>query len=171
MSGAVQALVWAGSIAGAITAIAVAWQKTKPVRGRLVRVVERFNRALDVVLGTPEIPDPDRPGEVLRHAIPDLGVRMTRAEELLSESVLGTVEQARQSAQAAAESARAAAESAAAAERIAETVKDLPRKVQELQQTVQTWQERDRTKAEVATSVLAEIGHTTGEALRPEGDG
>lgn len=151
VSTATQTLLWAGGLAAALTAVIGAWQKSRPLRSRVRRSWERLNRALDVVLGTPEIPDPDRPGEVLRPAIPDLGVRMTRAEELLNQSVLGAVEQARQSAQSAADSARAAAESAAAALRVAESVQDLPRQVTELQRTVESWQTRDRTRAEVAT--------------------
>lgn len=165
----IEVLLWMGGIAAAIAAIIGAWQKSKPLRTRARLVWERLNRALDVVLGTPAIPDPDRPGELLRPAIPDLGVRMTRAEELLNESVLGAVEQARQSAASAADSAKAAAKSAAAAVQIAESVKDLPRQVEELRRTVEQWQTKDRTKAEMATSVLHEIGRTSGAELpRPE---
>jgi hypothetical protein len=108
-------LVAAGSAAGALLALAGVWKLSAPGRSRIRSVFSRANRALDVVLGTPEIPDPDRPGEVLRAAIPDIGVRMTRQETLLEQVVLGAVEEARQSAKAAAASADTAARSAAAA--------------------------------------------------------
>jgi hypothetical protein len=108
-------LIAAGAIASALLALAGVWRLTSPARARARSLAQRANRALDVVLGTPEIPDPDRPGEVLRPAIPDIGVRMTRQETLLEQVVLGAVEEARQSAKAAAASADTAARSAAAA--------------------------------------------------------
>lgn len=110
-----QWLIAAGAIASALLALAGVWRLSAPGRAHIRSVLSRANRALDVVLGTPEIPDPDRPGEVLRPAMPDIGVRMTRQETLLEQVVLGAVEEARQSARAAAASADTAASSAAAA--------------------------------------------------------
>lgn len=136
-------LIAAGGVASALLALAGLWRLSAPARARVRSLAQRANRALDVVLGTPEIPDPDRPGEVLRPAIPDIGVRMTRQESLLEEVVLGAVEEARQSARAAAASADTAARSAAAAASSAQAAEsivatdhsrigDLARRVEEL---------------------------------------
>ncbi len=112
-------LIGAASVAGALLTLLALWKATAPLRRRVRHVAERANRALDVVLGTPAVIDPDTE-DVVIPARPDIGVRMTRTENLLTEVVLGAVEDARRSAAAAEASAAAARDSAAAARAIVE---------------------------------------------------
>ncbi|WNM27561.1 hypothetical protein RN607_00745 [Demequina capsici] len=99
----------AGALAAATLAI---WKVLIPAGRRLHAWAERGGRALDILNGSPEVIDPDRPGEILRPAIPDMGVRMTAVEGLLNEFVLrdlhANVQQAREAAEGAARDARKA---------------------------------------------------------------
>ncbi len=113
-------LVTLGQVSAAILSVAALIALVVKAVPRVRAGVARMNRAVDVVLGSPAIPDPDRPGQNLRDEIPDIGVRMTRQEQLLQEVVLGSVEEARAAARSAAESAASAASSAAAAKASAE---------------------------------------------------
>lgn len=147
-------LIGAGTVIGALLVI---WKVVLPVWRGGRRVVGRLTRMLDVVLGTPAIPDPDRPGELLKDATPDIGVRMTSTETLLREVVLGAVAEAKEHAVSSARSAQLAAEAAAAAQASAAKVEGLPDKVDRLTETVERWQSVDRTRAEMGTAVIAEL--------------
>lgn len=93
----------------ALAAIAV-WKVVLPALRAAVVVKQRATRALDVLNGSPAVPDPDRPGEFLRAEIPDMGVRMTAMEGVVNEFVLrnldAKVTQAMQAANHAARDAR-----------------------------------------------------------------
>ncbi|EYR64279.1 hypothetical protein N866_13605 [Actinotalea ferrariae CF5-4] len=146
----------AAVIAGALLALAGVWQKIlRPAVRRLRAALSRANRALDVVLGSPAVPDPDRPGELLRPEQPDIGIRMTRQEALLEDYIRATTTDAAKAAEVALRVAEAAREDVAT----------LAKKVDDLTDRVDQWQSADRTKAEVATSVLHEMGMELGRGL------
>lgn len=133
-----------GAIATALLAI---WKVGLPANRWIRRVGARANRALDVVLGQPEVPDPDRPGTVLRPAVPDIGVRVTSIETKLDVAVLHMVERA----EASADRAAAAAQAAATDSRLAIT------EVRELRREVDQWHGVDRAKANLADAAVHEI--------------
>lgn len=149
------ALAVIGATIGVLVGVLALWKATGTLRARVARSVRRVGRAVDVVLGTPAMPDPDNPGELLKEATPDMGVRMTRQEALLQEVLIGVVEEARQTAQASLATATTAAEGVAV----------LTRKVDLLAEQVGQWQDRDRVKAETATSVLHEVVRTIPPAV------
>lgn len=157
-------LLGLGGVATAVLAIMGLVRATAGPRVRLSRFLQRMERANDVVLGSPEIPDPNRPGEVLREAIPDIGVRMTKQETLLEQFVVGAVEEAKHAAITASEAAVKAQSAADEARRFATVSAGrfdaLSEKVDGLTGQVTEWQERDRVEAEVAKSTLHEIGMT-----------
>lgn len=101
--------------AGAVTGSALTvWKVVIPVSKVVRKSLKRFERAIDVVVGTPEIPDPDRPGQLLRPAIPDIGARVTAVEDVLHQTIVRHAERAEQ---AATRSERAAKKAASDAER------------------------------------------------------
>lgn len=171
-------------LAGAVVTIAGAVKLVPPVVRRVRSFVSRIGRAVDVVLGTPEVVDPDT-GEVVIPARPDMGVRQARTEQLLEHAVVALVEESAANSRSAATSAAAAAQSAEAARQymtqdhaivheLVRKVDDLTRGQEDLSERVSQWQGIDRAKAEVATSVLHEIGMAAGQAAvphppRPEG--
>ena len=110
-------------LATLIGAILVIWRFVVPAIQRARERAARRERANDVLLGTPAIPDPDRPGEYLRPAVPDMGVRMTAVESTLGALALqdlharldrqgSETEQARRAADHAARDARLALKAA-----------------------------------------------------------
>ena len=103
-------------LATLIGAILVIWRFVVPAIQRARERAARRDRANDVLLGTPAIPDPDRPGEYLRPAVPDMGVRMTAVEETLTALAIrdlrADTEQARRAADHAARDARLALKAA-----------------------------------------------------------
>ena len=145
-------LIAAGAVATALLALAGLWRLTRPVRAWARAAAAKTSRALDVVLGTEPVTDPDT-GAVVIPARPDIGVRTARMEGMLEEVLTGAVEEAKQSA-------REAAASAAAALAVAEQVTEVSRKVDELTIQVTGWQTGDRVRAETATAVLHEVGMT-----------
>ena len=160
-------LAW-GGIASAVVIIVSALRLLGPVRRRIRSFFERMERANDVVLGSPAIPDPDRPGQVLRPAIPDIGVRMTASEEaqrttqaLLTEFVVGAVEEAKHAAGTAARAAlkaqAAADEARTFAAESAGRFTELSGQVTEMSIQITAWQETDRSRADAATAVLHEV--------------
>lgn len=100
-----EALIILGSVAGAILTI---WKLVLPGIGIARRRWQRKERMYDVVLGTEAIPDLDRPGEFLRPAVPDMGIRMASVEGTIREYILRDAEAARRAAEGAEEKARQA---------------------------------------------------------------
>jgi hypothetical protein len=146
----------AGIAAGGLLALAGVWQKIlRPTVRRLRIALSRANRALDVVLGSPAVPDPDRPGELLRPEQPDIGIRMTRQEALLEDYIRASTSDAAKAAEVALQVAQEARKDVAV----------LAQKVDALTERVDQWQGTDRAKAEVATSVLHEMGMELGRGL------
>lgn len=160
---AAEALAWVGSATAALLAALAVWQKiVRPTGSRVRGLLGKAERAFDVVLGTPAVLDPDRPGHELRPAMPDIGVRMSAIEDRMTDEALLT-------AQAALKTAEAASTTASTA---LEAVTSLKGEVHELGQKIERWQGYDRARGDVATSVLHEVGMAAGQALAkpPEGD-
>lgn len=97
------------------TALTVIWATTGKVRRKIATSVRRAQRMVDVVAGTPAVPDPDHPGQFLRPEVPDMGIRMTAVEE----AMVTVLAHATRDAQAAAERSERAAERAARDARLA----------------------------------------------------
>lgn len=132
-------LLAAGAVAGALVTLAAAWRLTAYPRRVIAGFFHRMQRLFDVVLGTPEIPDPDRPGHPLRVAVPDMGVRMSRVERRLAErsQTLAEARDAAAAAESAANAAKASAECAtAAAESVTQEMTALARRVTTLEAVV-----------------------------------
>jgi hypothetical protein len=132
-------IIAAGSVAGALVALGAAWRLTAGGRRTIAGFFHRMQRLFDVVLGTPEIPDPDRPGHPLRVAVPDMGVRMSRVERRLAErsQTLAEARDAAAAAECAANAAKASAKSAtAAAASVAQEMTALARRVTTLEAVV-----------------------------------
>lgn len=156
MSDVSEWLLAAGLLGGALVTLAGVWQKIlRPAVRRLRTALSRANRALDVVLGSPAVPDPDRPGELLRPEQPDIGIRMTRQEALLEDYIRASTSDAAKAAEVALQVAQEARKDVAV----------LAQKVDALTERVDQWQGTDRAKAEVATSVLHEMGMELGRGL------
>lgn len=136
-----------GSLAAAVLAT---WKVALPAYRVVRRVTIRAGRALDVVLGTPEVLDPDRPGEVLKLAVPDIGVRVTSIQDKLDVAVLHHVERAEAAAEKSATAAEAASRDAAAA----------LEGVSQLRAEVSQWQGVDKVKADFADAMVTEMGKT-----------
>lgn len=92
------------ALAALIGAVFTIWKGVIPLVRSIRAMSHRAERALDVVLGTPAIPDPDRPGMLLRPAVPDMGVRMTAMETTVA--ALAMREEIQQAAKAASHAAR-----------------------------------------------------------------
>lgn len=150
------AILAALSIAGILIAvIRRAARKVKPS-------VERMNRALDVVLGTPEESDPDRPGEVRRPAVPDIGVRMTRLEDAVSQgSSEAFAKRAQDAAATAEEAAHAAAQSAHAAEEATRTAQNAKTIAQRAADAAQKAEQHAADAAADAARALAAVQKIT----------
>lgn len=145
-------LIGAGAAATAIAALAGLWRLGRPLRAWVRSAASNISRMFEVVLGTDPVTDPDT-GTVVIPARPDIGVRTARMEAMLEEVLTGAVEEAKHAA-------KEAAASAAAALKVAEQVTEVSRKVDDLAVQVTSWQTTDRVRAEVATTVLHEVGMT-----------
>lgn len=104
-----EAILW---LAGIIAALGIIWRFVLPAIRKTRWFTQMGIRAFEVLLGTPAVPDPDRPGEFLRPAVPDMGVRVTSLEEKLDAMAIGKISadvaRARQAADNAARDARLA---------------------------------------------------------------
>lgn len=94
-----------GSVVAALLTI---WKVILPAIRWGRRRAERRERMYDVVLGTEAIPDLDRPGQYLRPAVPDMGVRMAAVEGAVTGFIAQEAAAARHAAERAAADARAA---------------------------------------------------------------
>lgn len=103
-------------IATLIGALLVIWRFVVPAIQRARIRAARQARANDVLLGTPALPDPDHPGQNLREAVPDMGVRMTSVEDKLDAIAIATlradIERARRASDHAARDSRRALKAA-----------------------------------------------------------
>ena len=156
-------LIGAGAAATAILAMGGAWRLSRPLRSWLRGAAANISRMFEVVLGSDPVTDPDT-GTVVIPARPDIGVRTARMEAMLEQVIHGSVEEAKQAA-------KEAAASAAAALAVAGQVTEVSRKVDELAVQVTSWQTTDRVRAEVATTVLHEVGMTLPLPPAPERSG
>lgn len=145
-------LLAAGALA--LAALAV-WKVVLPLARAGGRLGRRVTRAIDVLIGSPAIPDPDRPGEYLRPEVPDMGVRMTAVEGVLNEFVLrdlhANVQQTRQAADRAARDARRALKG-----------------VTDLRAASEVWHAKDFG---VLTNIEQSVGATTENPKEGESDG
>lgn len=169
MNGVAAWLLAAAPYATALVVVVGAVKLVPPAVSGARRVMGKMNRLFDVVLGTPEMPDPDRPeGPPLRPAVADMGIRMARTEELLEQALAGQVQSALLAATAASKDATTAIEVAQAATKAAEQtsadvqtvrteVRDLSRQVTDMAQQMTVWQTGDRVKADMAVAVLHEV--------------
>lgn len=100
------------AVAAFVAAALVVWKVVLPMGRGVRRFLARGGRALDILNGTPAIPDPDRPGEYLRPEMPDMGVRMTTVEAKLDaiaiQKMQADIDQARRASDHAARDARRA---------------------------------------------------------------
>jgi hypothetical protein len=127
-----------GVVGGILLTWIAVWKGVFPLIRFAKMCFARLGRALDVLIGVDAIPDPDHPGEILRPAIPDIGVRVTSIEDKLDVTVVKHVERAEAASlrsQFASEAAQSAAEDAARDSSLALTaVDELRVKVEELQE-------------------------------------
>lgn len=104
-----EAILW---LAGILGALGIIWRWVFPAIRKSQWAVKMVIRAAEVLLGSPAVPDPDRPGHFLREAVPDMGVRMTAVEEKLDAIAIhkmqAEISQARQASDHAARDARLA---------------------------------------------------------------
>lgn len=125
-----EAILW---LAGIIGAIGIIWRWVLPAIRKSQWAVKMVIRAAEVLLGTPAVPDPDRPGEFLRPAVPDMGVRMTAVEETLNALAIrdlrADVSQSRQASDHAARDSR----------RALAAVAELDAKVADLREAAEVW--------------------------------
>lgn len=111
-----EAILW---LAGILGALGIIWRWVLPAIRKTRWFAQMGVRALEVLLGTPAIPDPDRPGEFLREAVPDMGVRMTAVESTLSTLAIANLDARMERTAADAQQARQAADHAARDARLA----------------------------------------------------
>lgn len=112
---------WLIGLSAVLVAAGVIWKVVVPCVRKGRRWGRSIGRMRDVLLGKPEVPDPDRPGQLLEEAVPDLGVRVTRVEDLVARNIVTMMETTHENAASAKASASASAESARAAAESAET--------------------------------------------------
>ena len=155
---------WLIAAAAIATAILAIWRVVIPAMRWARHAGEKANRAFDVVLGSPAIADPDRPGVILKAETRDIGMRVTSIEAKLDVAVLESVAETRELARTAhlvaGEALAQATAAIAAAEEhreILSAVEHLPEQVEGLREEVARWHGVDKIKADLADALVHEM--------------
>lgn len=153
-------IIGAAALVAALATLFIPGRKAiRAIRG----MAERVNRMIDVVLGTPPMPDPDRPGEYLRPGTDDMGVRMARVEDAVKAAVSPEVfaTRAQKAAEQAEQAAVAAAQSARASEKATHTAQDAQSIAERAAEAAQKAQRDASTAAADAAKALETLRQIT----------
>jgi hypothetical protein len=151
---------WIIGVAAIAAASVTIWKVVLPGIRIGSQSIKSVARARDVLLGKAEVPDPDRPGELIQPAVPDLGVRITRVEDLVGENLIGVLTTTKESATSARESAAASAQSARSSAVSAEMARATTHQQGEkLDDVCATLVEHDRDIGRIREAVEGITGH------------
>lgn len=121
------------AVAAVLAAGAAIWAAGRRGFRKARTGVKSMGRVIEVIIGSPAVPDPDRPGEFIRPEVPDMGVRMTAVEDKLDAIAIANIHDRLDRQAADIEQARKAADYAAGASRTAQ------REVAMLREASETW--------------------------------